>query len=164
MFLKLYTLLFLNSLQSSLYTSKMYGHHSNIHHSLWQMCNWMKRKVQFYNFFFLRRFIYIKALVCSPTFPQYDDSVYWTSSCHCVVTVGVTDLWEETDPLGTKGGVELRGQAPLRPRASTLNGPPVQLKHWPQDGTLEKGHILTPGTGKDPSTAAVGLSFSRICE
>lgn len=58
--------------------------------------------------------------------------IYWTC------TVGVTGLWEETDPLGTKGGVELRGQAPVRPRASSLNGPPVQLKHWPRDGTLER--------------------------
>lgn len=36
------------------------------------------------------------------------------------------------------GGVELRGQAPLRPWVSSLNGPPVQLKHWPRDGTLER--------------------------
>lgn len=48
-----------------------------------------------------------------------------------VVTVGVTGLWEEADPPGTKGGVELRGQAPLRPRASSLNGPPVQLNTGP---------------------------------
>lgn len=34
--------------------------------------------------------------------------------------------------------MELRGHAPLRPSASSLNGPPVQLKHWPGDGTLER--------------------------
>lgn len=34
--------------------------------------------------------------------------------------------------------MELRGQAPLRPRASSLNGPPVQHEHWPWDGTLER--------------------------
>lgn len=39
-----------------------------------------------------------------------------------VVTVGVTGLWESTDPPGTKGGVELRDDACLRSRASSLNG------------------------------------------
>lgn len=38
--------------------------------------------------------------------------------------------------MGASGGVELRGQT-LRPIASDLNGPPVQLKHWPRDGSLE---------------------------
>lgn len=51
-------------------------------------------------------------------------------------------------PPGARGGVELRGQTPVRPRASRVNGRPVQLKHWPGDDTVGRNTSSHQGLEK----------------
>lgn len=52
----------------------------------------------------------------------YPPLFHTTTQFAGLLPVGATGVGGEADPLGTKGGVELRGQATARPRASSLNG------------------------------------------